>query len=131
MSRFLLPFVVCTALASSVALADDLLPAPPSSTQTPAQPDAQPPAQTPSQNPSQAPTQTPTQTPSTSPSAPGLSAAQQAVADARVACETDIQKLCPRVQPGGGRIYACLKQHKDRVSPACKQAVVNATKAPN
>jgi hypothetical protein len=98
MTRLLLPIVLCTVIAAQAALADDLLPSPPSSAQSPAQ---SPPEQTPS---------------------------QQAVADARAACETDIQKLCTGVQPGGGRILACLKQHKDQVSDGCKQAVVKATK---
>jgi len=56
---------------------------------------------------------------------------EQAVADARAACGTDIQKLCTGVQPGGGRILACLKQHKDQVSDGCKQAVVKATRGAN
>ena len=105
MTRLLLPIVLCTVIAAQAALADDLLPSPPSSAQSPAQsPSPSPPAQTPS---------------------------QQAVADARTACETDIEKLCNGVQPGGGRILACLKQHKDQVSDGCKQAVVKATKGPN
>jgi hypothetical protein len=101
MTRLLLPFVLCTVIAAQAALADDLLPSPPSSAQSPTQ---SPPAQAPS---------------------------QQAVADARTACETDIQKLCIGVQPGGGRILACLKQHQDQVSDGCKQAVVKATKGSN
>lgn len=102
MTRLLLPIVLCAVIAAQAALADDLLPSPPSSAQSPAQsPSPSPPAQTPS---------------------------QQAVADARTACETDIEKLCNGVQPGGGRILACLKQHKDQVSDGCKQAVVKATK---
>jgi Cysteine rich repeat len=105
MTRLLLPFVFCTVMAAQAAFADDLLPSPPSSAQSPAQSPAQlPPVQTPS---------------------------QQAVADARTACETDIQKLCTGVQPGGGRILACLKEHKDQVSDGCKQAVVKATKGSN
>ena len=36
-------------------------------------------------------------------------------------CRADVQKLCPNVQPGGGRIVACLKQNIDSVSDACKQ----------
>jgi hypothetical protein len=105
MTRLLLPFALCTVIAAQAALADDLLPSPPSSAQSPAQsPPQSPPAQAPS---------------------------QQAVADARTACETDIQKLCTGVQPGGGRILACLKQHKDQVSDGCKQAVVKATTGPN
>jgi hypothetical protein len=106
MTRSLLPFILGTVIASQAALADDLLPSPPSS----APPSS---AQSPTQSP-------PVQTPS-----------QQAVADARAACETDIQKLCPGVPPGGGRILACLKQHKDQVSDGCKQAVIKATKGSN
>ncbi|HEX8955451.1 MAG TPA: cysteine rich repeat-containing protein [Burkholderiaceae bacterium] len=36
-------------------------------------------------------------------------------------CRTDLQKLCPNVQPGGGRLMACLKDNKENVSDACKQ----------
>ena len=35
-------------------------------------------------------------------------------------CMDDAQKLCPGVQPGKGRIAACLKQHKDQVSQECQ-----------
>ena len=104
MTRLLLPIVLCSVIAAQAALADDLLPSPPSSAQSPAP---------------------------SSPASPAQIPSQQAVADARAACETDIQKLCSGVQPGGGRIFACLKQHKDQVSDGCKQAVVKATKGPN
>ncbi len=40
----------------------------------------------------------------------------------RAACAGDAQKLCAGVQPGGGRIVACLKEHKDSLSDRCKQA---------
>ena len=40
----------------------------------------------------------------------------------RAACADDAQKLCAGVQPGGGRIVACLKEHKDSLSDQCKQA---------
>jgi hypothetical protein len=106
MKKSLLPLLLCTAFGSQIVLADDLLPAPPSSSQSPA-------AQTPA------------------PSAPAQAPSQQAVAAAAAACETDIQKLCPGVQPGGGRIFACLKQHKDQVSDVCKQAVIKATRGQN
>ena len=49
-----------------------------------------------------------------------------AQSDPRTACANDVQKLCAGVQPGGGRILACLKQHKDQVSDGCKQAVLAA-----
>lgn len=38
-------------------------------------------------------------------------------------CKADIEKLCPGVAPGGGRIIACLKQNKAQVSDACQTAL--------
>ena len=35
-------------------------------------------------------------------------------------CKVDMEKLCPGVQPGGGRIAACMKEHKAQLSDACK-----------
>ncbi len=35
-------------------------------------------------------------------------------------CMDDAKKLCPGVEPGEGRIAACLKEHKDQLSPGCK-----------
>jgi hypothetical protein len=48
--------------------------------------------------------------------------AQDQLAAIRAACAEDAQKLCAGVQPGGGRIVACLKEHKDSLSDRCKQA---------
>jgi hypothetical protein len=36
-------------------------------------------------------------------------------------CTQDIQKLCPGVEPGGGRIMKCLQEHVVEVSEACKE----------
>jgi hypothetical protein len=47
---------------------------------------------------------------------------QPSLAAMRAACADDAQKLCAGVQPGGGRIVACLKDHKDALSDRCKQA---------
>ena len=47
---------------------------------------------------------------------------QSSLAAIRSACAGDAQKLCVGVQPGGGRIVACLKEHKDSLSEQCKQA---------
>jgi hypothetical protein len=58
--------------------------------------------------------------------AQGQTPSPQAVADVQKACTGDVQKLCSGVQAGGGRILACLKQHKSDVSDACRQAVVAA-----
>ena len=44
----------------------------------------------------------------------------------RAACQGDVDKLCPGVQPGGGRIIACLHQNEDKVSAACKDALAKA-----
>ena len=41
----------------------------------------------------------------------------------RGACRADIEQLCASVQPGGGRIVQCLREHQDRVSPDCKSAL--------
>ena len=42
----------------------------------------------------------------------------------RQACQTDIAKLCPDVQPGGGRILQCFRAHKDALSDGCKSALM-------
>src|SRR5258708_4712490 len=51
---------------------------------------------------------------------------QPTLAAIRAACAGDAQKLCAGVQPGGGRIVACLKEHKDSLSDRCKQAAALA-----
>jgi hypothetical protein len=39
-------------------------------------------------------------------------------------CMADAARLCPDVEPGGGAQIACLKQHKEELSPACKKNVM-------
>ena len=34
-------------------------------------------------------------------------------------CRGDVQTLCGNVQPGGGRIEACLQSHLTQLSPSC------------
>ena len=34
-------------------------------------------------------------------------------------CRTDMERLCPGVPPGGGRIVRCLKAHKMEMSVGC------------
>ena len=50
--------------------------------------------------------------------APGLTVRQ--------ACEPDVQKFCEGVQAGGGRIKACMAQHKDQLSQPCRDALKSA-----
>ena len=38
-------------------------------------------------------------------------------------CVDDAKRLCPGVQPGQGRIAACLKVHKDQLSQACNARI--------
>jgi Cysteine rich repeat len=38
-------------------------------------------------------------------------------------CKPDVERLCPGVPPGGGRIIGCLKEHKMEVSVGCAQAL--------
>ena len=57
----------------------------------------------------------------------GLVHAQSAVDILTAGCADDAQKLCAGVQTGGGRIIACLKQHKDSLSAKCKQAAAQVS----
>ena len=52
--------------------------------------------------------------------APGALAQQ---AGAMKYCKADVARLCPGVQMGGGRIIACLKEHKMEVSVGCAKAL--------
>ncbi len=39
------------------------------------------------------------------------------------ACKPDVEKFCRGIQPGDGRIAACLKSHDSELAPACHQIV--------
>jgi Cysteine rich repeat len=39
------------------------------------------------------------------------------------ACRADVQKHCAGMQPGGGRIAVCLKQHEAELSAECQAAL--------
>jgi hypothetical protein len=49
-----------------------------------------------------------------------------AVQAAITTCQADAKKLCSGVIPGGGRIYRCLANQPDNVSPNCKAAIAIA-----
>jgi len=39
------------------------------------------------------------------------------------ACRDDAKKFCASVQPGGGRLMACLQDKQSGLSPACQAAL--------
>ena len=39
------------------------------------------------------------------------------------ACGQDIKTLCPGIEPGDGRIAACLKENRRKLSSGCKDAI--------
>jgi hypothetical protein len=38
-------------------------------------------------------------------------------------CKPDVERLCPGVQMGGGRIIKCLKAHQDEMTVGCAKAL--------
>jgi len=49
-----------------------------------------------------------------------------AVAQAGKPCASDIKTLCAGIQPGEGRIKACIKPHLTNLSPTCEDRVLTA-----
>lgn len=47
---------------------------------------------------------------------------------AREACKPDVDKFCSGVQAGGGHIISCMRQHRDELSQACKDAIAHGHK---
>ncbi len=47
----------------------------------------------------------------------------------RAYCRPDIERLCPKIRPGGGRIKACLMEHKDQISVGCAKALQGLKKS--
>ncbi len=48
-------------------------------------------------------------------------ASAEHTADAESACTPDVFRLCSAQIPSQGKIVACLKQNKARLSPACRK----------
>jgi hypothetical protein len=40
-----------------------------------------------------------------------------------IACKDDIHKLCAGKEHGQGEVRACLEANKEKVSPACREAL--------
>jgi hypothetical protein len=49
---------------------------------------------------------------------------------AHEACKPDVEKFCSDVKAGGGRIISCMRQHKEELSQACKDAIGHGSKGP-
>jgi len=47
----------------------------------------------------------------------------------RTYCKADVERLCPNVQPGGGRIKACLMANEEQMSVGCAQALQKLKKS--
>jgi len=45
-------------------------------------------------------------------------------------CSGDVKKLCKDVEPGGGRVFACLREHSTSLSQPCKDALREIKQAP-
>ena len=41
------------------------------------------------------------------------------------ACMSDVKALCGSIEPGGGRIRDCLREHRAELSVACKVAIAD------
>ena len=41
------------------------------------------------------------------------------------ACMNDIKSLCGSIQPGGGRVRDCMRDHRTQLSIACKAAIAD------
>jgi TolB-like protein len=54
--------------------------------------------------------------------APLVSRTDAAEENAERACRSDVKSLCGNVEPGGGRIVACLNRNEAKLSPACREA---------
>jgi hypothetical protein len=37
-------------------------------------------------------------------------------------CKADAARLCPGMKPGSPEMVQCIRDHRDQVSPACKEA---------
>jgi Cysteine rich repeat len=50
-------------------------------------------------------------------------AKSQEMADIKTYCMSDIKRVCPGIEPGGGRIIKCLRANKKEMSVGCAQAL--------
>lgn len=53
---------------------------------------------------------------------------QELTAEQRNACMGDYERFCKGVEPGGGRIIACLSKSSDKLTANCKKVLTAAEK---
>lgn len=58
----------------------------------------------------------------------GSAYAQELTSEQRSACMGDYEKFCKGVEPGGGRIIACLSKSSDKLTANCKKVLAAAEK---
>lgn len=52
-----------------------------------------------------------------------LAVISSAHASAQMACMSDYKKFCSNVERGGGRVKKCFMEHRDELSPGCREAM--------
>ena len=52
-----------------------------------------------------------------------LEESKKRLMEAQQACSGDMEKFCKDIQPGGGRILKCLREHTQELSSACRQEI--------
>ena len=52
-----------------------------------------------------------------------LEESKKRLMEAQQACSGDMEKFCKDIQPGGGRILKCLREHTEELSSACRQVI--------
>jgi hypothetical protein len=55
-----------------------------------------------------------------------LEESKKRLLQAQQACTGDMEKFCKDIQPGGGRILKCLKEHSQELSSSCSQEIEKA-----
>ncbi|MGF9563061.1 hypothetical protein [Neorhizobium sp. JUb45] len=56
-------------------------------------------------------------------SAHAQQAGQAQMQAAREICAPDMQRLCPGISPGGGKLKACIHEHASEFSKPCADAM--------
>jgi len=55
-----------------------------------------------------------------------LAVGGRAAAAAPAGCQAEVQKFCPTIPAGGGRVLVCLQEHASQLSPDCQKELQGA-----